>query len=184
MQFVCRSEEKIMSNQSFGREPGGEERKVAGEDSSDALSQASRMARGVADKAQQVASDTASTITDQVKGLLNDQVGNGADMVGHLANSAKRAADDLERNAPQLAGLVRGAADRLESYADGLHDQSVDQLVRAASNYTRRQPAVVFGLAALVGFFALRTFKSTPSAPAPSSKQPSQVSPAGGFYGH
>jgi ElaB/YqjD/DUF883 family membrane-anchored ribosome-binding protein len=164
-----------MSKQSFGREPGGEKnkQKVAGEDSS-----AARMARDVADKTQ------ASTITNQVKGLLDDQVGNGADMVGHLANSAKRAADDLERNAPQLAVLVRSAADRLESYADGLHDQSVDQLVRAASNYTRRQPAVVFGLAALVGFFALRTFKSTPSAPTPSSKQPSQLSPAGGLYGH
>jgi ElaB/YqjD/DUF883 family membrane-anchored ribosome-binding protein len=176
-----------MSNQSFGRESSAEtsgKRKVEGKDPNDALSKASRMARGVADQAQQVASDTASTITDHVKGLLDDQVGNGADMVGHLANSAKRAADDLDQNAPQLAGLVRGVADRLESYADDLHDQSVDQLVRTASNYTRRQPAVVFGLAALVGFFALRTFKSTTSAPTPSIKQPGQLPRAGAFYDH
>ena len=176
-----------MSNQSFGRESGAEtnSKRTGGErDPNDALSQASRMARGVADQAQQVASDTASTITDHVKGLLDDQVGNGADMVGHLANSAKRAADDLDQNAPQLAGLVRGVADRLEIYADDLHDQSVDQLLRTASNYTRRQPAVVFGLAALVGFFALRTFKSTTSVPPPSLKQPSQLSRAGAFHDH
>ena len=57
---------------------------------------------------------------------------------------------------------VRGVADRLDSYASDLRDQSIDQLVGAALTYTRRQPAVVFGLAALAGFFALRTIKSTP----------------------
>jgi hypothetical protein len=55
--------------------------------------------------------------------------------------------------------------------ADGLRDQSVDELVRAASDYTRRQPAVVFGLAALAGFFALRTFKSATSNQAPTRHQ-------------
>jgi hypothetical protein len=56
--------------------------------------------------------------------------------------------------------LVRGVADRLDDYADGLRDKSIDQLMKTASDFTRRQPAVVFGVAALVGFFALRTFKS------------------------
>jgi hypothetical protein len=84
------------------------------------------------------------------------------EMVGHLGSSAKRAAADLDRNAPQLAGLVRGVGDRIESYADDMRDQSVDELFRSASNFTRRQPALVFGLAALVGFFAFRTIKSTP----------------------
>jgi hypothetical protein len=62
-----------------------------------------------------------------------------------------------------------------------LQDQSVDQLWRSASNYTRRQPAVVFGLAALAGFFALRTFKSTPArrpSPLNQNQQSSQPSPS------
>jgi ElaB/YqjD/DUF883 family membrane-anchored ribosome-binding protein len=181
---------KIMSNQSFGRESSGEiSGKNKATEGDDTLTQASRVARGVADKAQKVVSNTASTITDHVKGLLDDQVGNGADIMGHFANSAKRAADDLDPSAPQLASLVRGVADRLGNYADDLHDQSVDQLLRAASNYTRRQPAVVFGLAALVGFFALRTFKSTSSSNASDSEAPGQriqgsrLPRVGGFYG-
>lgn len=179
-----------MSNQSFGRESSGEiSGKNKATEGDDTLTQASRVARGVADKAQKVVSNTASTITDHVKGLLDDQVGNGADIMGHFANSAKRAADDLDPSAPQLASLVRGVADRLGNYADDLHDQSVDQLLRAASNYTRRQPAVVFGLAALVGFFALRTFKSTSSSNASDSEAPGQriqgsrLPRVGGFYG-
>ena len=62
-----------------------------------------------------------------VKDLLDTQLGSGADIIGQLGSSAKRAAEDLEQNAPQLAGLVRGVADRIEGYADDLRDQSVDE---------------------------------------------------------
>ena len=140
---------------------------------------ASNMARSALDKAQQAGSEAASTITGQVKALLDDRVSDGADIVGHLARSAQSAAKDLDKNTPQLAGLVRGVADRLDGYASDLRDQSVDQLVRAASNYTRRQPAVVFGLAALAGFFALRTIKSSSRSQAHNSG----LTEEGGFYG-
>ena len=157
-----------MSNPSSQSETSGEKngaRKVATDRSSDALSKASQAASNAAGKASQVASEAASSIADQVKGLLDEQVGNSANLLGHLADSATLAADDLNRNAPQLASLLEGVAHRLESYADDLHGQSVDELWRSASNYTRRQPAMVFGLAALVGFFALRTLKSSSIRP-------------------
>jgi hypothetical protein len=162
IRLLFKSEVKLMSNQSFGRGVGTE-KSGARKTSDTTLSKASHAASEAAGKAKQAASETASSITEQVKVLLDEQVGNGADVVGHLADSAKLAAADLNRNAPQLAGLLQGVAQRLEDYAGDLQDQSVDQLWRSASNYTRRQPAVVFGLAALAGFFALRTFKSTPA---------------------
>ena len=133
------------------------------------------------DSAQRVGSEAASTITGQVKALLDEKVGDGANVVGNLASSVHTAAEDLDQSSPQLASLVRGVADRLDGYATDLRDQSVDQLVRAASQYTRRQPAVVFGLAALVGFFALRTIKSTPARSATPNR--SRLPQAGGFYG-
>lgn len=139
------------------------------------------MAKGALDQAQQAGSEVASTITGQVKALLDDKVSDGADIVGHLARSAHSAAEDLDQDTPQLAGLVRGVANRLDSYASDLRDQSIDQLVGAASTYTRRQPAVVFGLAALAGFFALRTIKSTP--PKQAAPHNSRLPQAGGFYG-
>jgi hypothetical protein len=134
----------------------------------DAVSRASAVAGEAVDKARQAASETASTVTQQVKELLDRQVGSGADMVGHIASSAKLAAADLDREAPQLAGLLRAFADRVDGYAGDLRGQSVDQLARAASDFTRRQPALVFGLAALAGFLAFRTLKSAPAVPSPS----------------
>jgi ElaB/YqjD/DUF883 family membrane-anchored ribosome-binding protein len=144
-------------------------------------SSTSRLAKSAIAGAQRVGSEAASTLTGQVKAVLDEKVGDGADAVGHLANSIYTAAEDLDQNSPQLASLVRGVADRLDGYATDLRDQSVDQLVRAASNYTRRQPAVVFGLAALVGFFALRTIRSAPAQSVTPTSNP--LPQAGGFYG-
>lgn len=176
-----------MSNQDFGRPSSAATREEglgqrASQAASEALSSATSIASDAAGKAKQVASETAATVTGEVKTLLDRQVSSGADMVGHVAGAVKRAAQELDRDAPQLAGLVRTAAERMDYYAGDLREQSVDQLVCAASDFTRRQPAMVFGLAALVGFFALRTLKSTPSSVSSPSIQPSHDS-SGGYHG-
>ena len=58
-------------------------------------SSTSRMAKSALDKAQEVGTDAASTITSQVKSLLDDKVNDGADIVGHVASSAHSAAEIL-----------------------------------------------------------------------------------------
>jgi hypothetical protein len=162
-----------MSNQDFGSDStrgmrGGSQGKTVGAAASDAMSSMSDMAQQAADQAKRTAADAASTVTTQVKEMLDRQVGTGADMVGHVAHSAKRAAEDLDETVPQLAGLVRIVADRIDGYADDLRDQSVDQLLQTATDLARRQPALVFGVAALAGFFLFRTMKSAPGIAAPS----------------
>ena len=131
-----------------------------------------------ADQVRQVASDAAATVTGEVKGLLNRQLETGADTLGGFARSVKRAAEDLEGDSPQTANLIRTFASRVDGYAEGLRDRSIDELWHSAADFTRRQPALVFGIAALAGFFALRTVKSTPSVSSPSI-QPSRSSQSG-----
>jgi hypothetical protein len=109
------------------------------------------------------ANQSASTLTSQVQGVLDQQVMKGAKVVSNVANSVRGAGNELETDAPQLAGLVRGMADRLQDYSRDLEQQSVTDIYRGASDFTRQQPAIVFGLAALAGFFALRTLKSSSS---------------------
>ena len=169
-----------MSNQDFGGGAAMSSRDGLGQRTakaaSDAFSNASAIAGDAASKAKEAASETAATVAGQVKELLDRQVGTGADVVGHVAGAVKRAAQELDRDVPQLAGLVRTAADQIDGYADGLRGQSVEQLVRAASDFTRRQPAMVFGLAAVAGFFALRVLKSTPSSVSSPPIQPTHHS--------
>src|SRR5436190_1480123 len=117
-------EESPMSNQDFTRRPTGSagahesvsERTAKA--AKDAISSASALAEEATGKVKQAASDTAATVTSEVKQMLNRQVGGGADTLGQVARSVRRAADDLERDCPQIAGLARGLASQVDGYAD------------------------------------------------------------------
>ena len=117
-------------------------------------------------EAREAASSLTSEVNQKAKGILDQKVTLGADLAGHVADSVKSAADNLDRNAPRLAEMVRGAADKVDEFSHNLREQSIDDLLRTTSDFTRRQPAVVFGLAALAGFFLFRVLKSNPSSAA------------------
>ena len=169
-----------MSNQNFGREatatrgPDSKAKQIK-DAASEAIARASSVARDAGTKAKEAASETATTMTDQVKGLIDKQIGSGATMAGHFANSIKLAANDLGKQSPALAGFVHQFADKVEVYAEDMQDRTVEQLVRTASDYTRRQPALVFGLAAVAGFFLFRTFRNASDPTSAPSIQPAQA---------
>lgn len=127
---------------------------------SDAFAKASDMARETGAKAKRAASDTAASLNEQVKDMLDKQISSSWSLAGEVANSFKLAADDLDQKSPFAAGLVRNFADKVEGYAEEFQDQNVEQVMRSAAEFTRRQPALVFGLAAMAGFFVLRTIKT------------------------
>lgn len=129
----------------------------------DAVSKLTDVAQQAGSQAKQTASSMAAEATQGAKGFLNSQVAAGADLAGHVADSVRSAADKLEQNAPQLAGLVRGAAEGVEGFSRDMRDQSVEDLWRTASEFSRKQPAVVFGLASLAGFLLFRVLKAGPS---------------------
>jgi len=174
----------VMSNQDFeGASPKSTRRSESATDwtartAREAFSSASSLAGEAAEKVKGAAADTAATLTGEVKQVLDRKVEGGAEMLGLMSRSATRAAEELEGQSPEMANLVRAVARRVDGFAGDLREQSVDELIRTAADFTRRQPAVVFGLAALAGFFALRTLKSSPSISAPSI-QPSQSASSG-----
>jgi uncharacterized protein YjbJ (UPF0337 family) len=139
--------------------PASQDMRAKAGDAASKIADAARQASG---EAKQAVSSLTSDAAKQAKGLLNMQVTAGADMVDHVADSARAAAESLDQNAPQLAGLVRNAADRAEEFSQDLRDQTVEDLIRMASDFTRKQPALVFGLASLAGFLAFRVLKSSP----------------------
>jgi len=149
----------------------------------DAFSKASDMARDAGARAKRAAAETASSVTDSVMDLLKEQLGTGAASAGRLADAMRVAAGDLSRESPLLAGVVRTFAGNVDSYANRLENQTVEQLTKTASDYTRRQPALVFGLAAVAGFFAFRTFKNAQSVSSPPI-QPTDQHQSGWKQGH
>jgi hypothetical protein len=162
-----------MSQQDFERaatsssRDGGKAQKMK-DNASQAYTKASDMAREAGARAKQAATETASSMTDQVKDMIDRQIGTGANMASSFASSVKLAADDLDRESPMLAGLVRSLANKIEVYAEDMQDQTIDHVARAAADFTRKQPALVFGLAAVAGFLMFRTVKSVQRTSSPS----------------
>lgn len=168
-----------MTNQDFGDKNGAagggrarEKTQTAKGSAGDVFANVSDTARDAAAKAKETVSETAGAVTDHFKDLLDKQMSNHISAVGVLASSIKRAADEVEQKSPLAAGFVRSLSDRVEQFAETYEDETVEQLVRSASDFTRRQPALVFGLAAVAGFLMFRTIKHVPATPRSPSIQP------------
>jgi ElaB/YqjD/DUF883 family membrane-anchored ribosome-binding protein len=133
------------------RDQAGDVMDKIGDTAQQAAAQMQRTARSLAGDAQ-----------NRMKGLVGEKVVSGAELIGHVASSTRCAADDLDPKAPQISGLLRNASDRLEDFSQTIRDKSVDELIDTATNYARRQPAILFGAAAVVGFALFRLLKATP----------------------
>jgi ElaB/YqjD/DUF883 family membrane-anchored ribosome-binding protein len=167
--------EPAQSNETSRPSQSNDTSRKLSEAANEALSTASTAAQQATEGAKQSAAYAANMLSGQIKELLDQQVVNGANMIGHVASSAQLAADDLDQSVPQVAKLVRGVADRIENVADDIRDQTAQELVQNVADFTRRQPALTFGLAALAGFFVFRALKSSAPAETPSpSIQPDQ----------
>lgn len=106
----------------------------------------------------------AAAASDAAKDVVGQQVAAGGALMGHVADSTKYAADELEKHAPALAGIVRQAGDSLAALSSELKTRSVDELVQSTSDLARRRPEVVFGVSAVLGFLAFRVLTSSAEA--------------------
>ena len=127
-------------NQSTASDVAQDMRAKTGE----AISKVSDAAQQAGSQAKDAAASLASDAGQKAKGFLNMQVASGSDLAGHVARSVRSAADSLDPNAPQLASLAPVRPSAWSSFRETGRGQTVEDLVRTASESTRRQPALVF----------------------------------------
>jgi hypothetical protein len=168
-----------MSDQYHPRNGGGEkpsgltdQARTLGQDVKDkavelgttAARTAKEQAVELGDAAKGLASQTASKVQD----ALGEQKSAGAEYLAGLAQAVTRAAAEFDNSLPPAGRYIRQAAGQLDSFADAVRDRDVKEWVREAQDFARRQPGLFFGGALILGFAALRFFKSaaegTPAA--------------------
>jgi hypothetical protein len=133
------------------------------------LSQAGELAGDTLEQVKETGTSLANSAAATAKEIAGRQVSSGGELVGFLARSVGRAADDLDRDAPEIADIVRYAAKGMEGLAEDLQHKSVDELVESASSFARRRPAVVFGMTAILGYLAFRAATSDRLSGSPAS---------------
>jgi hypothetical protein len=107
------------------------------------------------------AKDMAADATGKVKSALDEQKTASADYLGTIANAVQRAAGEFESAVPQAAQYIRQTAGQIESVANAVRQRDMRELAGEVQEFARRQPALFFGGAVILGFAALRFLKST-----------------------
>lgn len=109
-----------------------------------------------------------SSLTSQAQRLMADsvdrQIDAGLGIVDAIAHSIHVAADDVEKSSPQIADFMRMGGERLEDLARDFRGQSFDDIARRATEYSRSNPALVFGAAFLGGLVVTRLLAGTAPA--------------------
>jgi uncharacterized protein YjbJ (UPF0337 family) len=117
--------------------------------------------KGQASEFVGVAKDVASQATDKLKQTVDGQKSAGADYVGSLAETIRRAAKEFDSGLPIAGTYIRKAASQVEGAADTIRTGNFNDLVRGAQSFARRQPTAFLGMAVLAGFGVVRFLKST-----------------------
>ncbi len=119
------------------------------------------------------AKDVASEATDKLKQTVDSQKSAGADYVGSLAGTIRRAAKEFDGDLPIAGSYIRKAASQVEGVADTIRTGNFKDLVRGAQSFARRQPTAFLGIAVLAGFGVVRFLKSSANeAELPTSHPP------------
>ena len=107
------------------------------------------------------AKDVASQATDKLKDAVSDRKASGAEYVGTLADIMRRAAREFDTDLPIAGTYIRKAADQVDGVSEGIRNGNLNDLVRKAQSFARRQPTAFLGIAVLAGFGVVRFLKSS-----------------------
>jgi len=120
------------------------------------LQDASRRASDVADTAKQVASEAG----ERLNITMEDQKRAGAQRISQVAQAVLTAAGQLDRDSPEFARYIRGAAEQVQDFSEKLRSQNVSELFQEFQSFAKKHPTAFLGATVLTGFALARFLKS------------------------
>ena len=129
----------------------------------------------LAESAKAKLGEIGGPVKDKAIEVASQQKDTGADQLRCAAQAVHGAARELEQSMPQIAGYIHEIGQGLEGFASDLREGSVDDLFSKLGEFSRNQPALVFGGAMVAGFALSRFLKSSAQAVASDSGMPSNA---------
>jgi hypothetical protein len=122
------------------------------------LKQAARSAqRAVKEQASNFAAD----VGHELGQTAEEQKVRGVEAMQGFVRAINSAAGELDGQSPTVARYVRDAAQQVEALSNNIRGKSVTELMHAASDVARSQPAVFIAAAVASGFALSRFLKSS-----------------------
>lgn len=115
----------------------------------------------IIDEAKQKGREVAGQAQEKAADLMSEQQQHLAGQIDGVANALQQTARQLDGEQAWLAQGAEQAARSLNSMAGAMRNKDFGTLINELEGYTRRQPAVVLGGAAVAGFLLTRFLKSS-----------------------
>jgi len=130
-------------------------------------------------KAKAAAEELKDQATEKLQSTISDQKNVGAELLHAIADSMNGAAREFDSSIPQIAGYIRRTAEQVDGLSSTVRDKDLRELYAQAEGFARKQPALVFGGAVILGFAALRFLKSTRGQTASTNDRPTSHTTSG-----
>jgi hypothetical protein len=127
------------------------------DDDTSVLSQAGAKAKVVAGQAQETASEVQQKAGATIRGQLDQRSNQAGEQARSIASAMRRSAQELrDQGKDGPAGLVEQLCQKVDQAGTYLSSSDSDKLLRDVEDFARRQPGMVAGGAAALGFLAAR----------------------------
>jgi ElaB/YqjD/DUF883 family membrane-anchored ribosome-binding protein len=133
----------------------------------EAQSEIKEQGRQALDDAKQKGKEMMDDAQEQAAVMVHEQQQRLAGQIDGVANALQQTARQLDNDQAWLAEGAEYAARSLSSMAGAMRNKDFGSLIHDIESYTRRQPAVVLGGAAVAGFLLTRFLKSSARQPEP-----------------
>jgi hypothetical protein len=136
----------------FGRDMKGQ--------AQDLTRSATDAVKAQADNLAESAKEVAANAGDRLHASVVEQKSAGADYVGNVAGIIRRSAREFDADIPQAGEYIRKAAAQIENVSGAMRNRDMSEIIGNVQDFARKQPTAFFGAAVLLGFAAVRFFKS------------------------
>jgi len=112
-------------------------------------------------KMNETAQDFRSQAGDAARTAANKGKGRAAETMGGIGGAIRESAKNIDDSFGEEYGdYARGAADKVDDWAERLDGKEVDDMVDDAREFVRKRPAIAIGAAAIAGFALVRLLRS------------------------
>jgi hypothetical protein len=111
------------------------------------------------DQARGIATQAASQAKDAISRRVGATQQQSADQVCDVADALRRSSEELKDNL--IAPYMGRAAEQIERVGDYLRDARIEDVVKQAEGFARREPAIFLGGAFVLGILGARFLRAS-----------------------
>ena len=110
---------------------------------------------------KETAQTLAGSAGEAITSTIEEQKSAGAAAVAKAAQSAREAAESLEKDAPQIAGIIKSAATSVESFSNDIKDKTVTEIMDGVADFAQRRPMAFLACGVVAGMLMSRMLASS-----------------------